>query len=66
MTKTLEDAVARFGEDVRGKLNDPSAIGEPEDQLRGPLQNLITDINALIGKAGEGINRSARCAYRIS
>jgi N-6 DNA Methylase/Type ISP C-terminal specificity domain len=55
MTKTLEDAVARFGEDVRGKLNDPSAIGEPEDQLRGPLQNLITDINALIGKAGEGI-----------
>ena len=55
MTKTLENAVARFGADVLAKLNDPSATGEPEDQLRGPLENLIADINALIGKAGEGI-----------
>jgi hypothetical protein len=55
MAKTLEDAVARFGVDVRAKLNDPSATGEPEDQLRGPLENLIADINALLGKAGEGI-----------
>ena len=55
MTKTLEDAVARFGADVLAKLNDPSATGEPEDQLRGPLENLIADINALIGKAGEEV-----------
>jgi hypothetical protein len=55
MAKTLEEAVARFGGDVRAKLNDPSAVGEPEDQLRGPLENLIADINALIGKAGGGI-----------
>ena len=55
MTKTLEDAVARFGDDVKAKLSDPSAIGEPEDQLRSPLENLIADINALTGKAGEGI-----------
>jgi hypothetical protein len=55
MTKAFEDAVARFGAEVRAKLNDPSAIGEREDQLRGPLENLIADINALIGKAGEGI-----------
>jgi hypothetical protein len=55
MTKTLEDAVARFGDDVRAKLNDPSAAGEPEDQLRGPLENLIAGINVLIGKAGEGV-----------
>ena len=55
MTKTLEDAVARFGAEVLAKLNDPSATGEPEDQLRGPLENLIVDINALIGKAGDGI-----------
>ena len=45
----------RFGADVQAKLNDPSATGEPEDQLRGPLENLIADINALIGKDGEGI-----------
>lgn len=56
MMKTLEDAVARFGADIRAKLNDPSATGESEDQLRSPLENLISDINALIGKAGEGIN----------
>ena len=55
MTKTLEDAVGRFGADVLAKLNDPSATGEPEDQLRGPLENLIADLNALMGKAGEGI-----------
>ena len=55
MTKTLEDAVARFGADVLAKLNDPSATGEPEDQLRSPLENLIADVNMLIGKAGEGV-----------
>jgi len=55
MKPTLVDAVARFGDDVRAKLNDPSASGEPEDQLRGPLENLIADLNALIGKAAEGV-----------
>ena len=55
MTTTLADAVASFGQDVRAKLNDPSATGEPEDQLRGPLENLIVDINAAIGKAAEGV-----------
>ncbi len=66
MTKTLVDAAARFGADVLAKLNDPSATGEPEDQLRGPLENLIADINALIGKAGEGIKRSAKSDCPIS
>jgi hypothetical protein len=55
MTKTLSDAIARFGSDVQAKLVDSSATGEPEDQLRAPLENLIADINALIGKAGEGV-----------
>ncbi len=55
MTTTLAAAVARFGQDVRDKLNDPAAAGEPEDQLRGPLENLMTDINARIGKQAEGV-----------
>jgi hypothetical protein len=55
MTNTLAEAVSRFGETVRAKLNDPSATGEPEDQLRGPLETLIADINALIGKGAEGV-----------
>jgi len=55
MTLTLADAVARFGHDVKAKLSDPSATGEREDQLRGPLENLLADINTVIGKAAEGV-----------
>lgn len=53
MAITLAEAVSRFGETVRDKLDNPSATGEPDDQL--PLENLIADINALIGKAAEGV-----------
>lgn len=55
MTLLLADAVARFGHDVKVKLSDPSATGEREDQLRGPLENLLADINTIIGKAAEGV-----------
>jgi hypothetical protein len=55
MKLTLADAIAHFGHHVKAKLNDPSATGEPEDQLRGPLENLLTDINALIGIAAEDV-----------
>src|SRR5688572_23922463 len=55
MAGTLSEAVARFGAAVRAKLNDISATGEPEDQLRGPLENLIADVNALIGKDADGV-----------
>lgn len=55
MTKFLANAVSRFGAAVKAKLNDPSAVGEPEDQLRGPLENLIVDLNALIGTAADGV-----------
>ena len=56
MPRTLGDAVSRFGEDVRAKLNDPAATGEPEDQLRAPLETLIGEINTLLGSAAEGVN----------
>lgn len=56
MSRTLDDAVSRFGDDVRAKLTDTAASGEPEDQLRGPLENLIGDINKLLGSAAEGVN----------
>lgn len=55
MTLTLAEAVSRFGQAVRAKLNDPSTAGEPEDQLRGPLENLVADLNALIGSAAKGV-----------
>ncbi len=56
MALTLADAVSRFGKDVKAALNDPSAVGEPEDQLRTPLVNLVTDLNALIGPKAKGVN----------
>lgn len=55
MTFVLADIVARFGKDVSDKLKDVSATGEPEDQLRGPLENLIAGLNILIGKDAEKV-----------
>lgn len=54
MTLALAQAVSRFGQAVRAKLDDPSATGEPEEQLRGPFENLLADINAMIGPAAKG------------
>src|SRR5665213_2010803 len=48
---SLSDAVSRFGASLNAKLNNPAASGEPEDQLRAPLESLVADINALIGLA---------------
>ncbi len=46
---------SQFGKDVTARLNDPSVTGEPEDQLRGPLEALIAGINALIGKDADRV-----------
>jgi hypothetical protein len=32
----LKEAIARFGAEAKAKLINPSATGEPEDQLRAP------------------------------
>lgn len=56
MTADLASRVSRFGRDVLAALNDPAATGEPEDQLRTPLVNLMKDINGLLGSAAEGVN----------
>lgn len=46
---TLKTAIARFGVDARAKLSNPSAVGEPEDQLRAPLEGLFADLAELCG-----------------
>ena len=38
---TLADAVSRFGEAAKARLTDPTASGEPEDQLRAPFEQLL-------------------------
>ncbi len=46
---TLQAAVAAFGAAAKAKLSNPSATGEPEDQLRAPFEQLLSDLAALCG-----------------
>ena len=45
----LKTAIAQFGADAKAKLANPSASGEPEDQLRAPLETLFADLAELCG-----------------
>jgi hypothetical protein len=45
----LKFAIARFGTEAKAKLANPSATGEPEDQLRAPLERLFADLAELCG-----------------
>ncbi len=47
--RTLHDAVSAFGAAVTSKLSSPLVSGEPEDQLRAPLEALVQDLAALSG-----------------
>lgn len=42
--RTLEEAVSRFGTAAEAKLSNPAVTGQPEDQLRGPVERLIQDL----------------------
>lgn len=45
----LEKAIARFGAEAKAKLSNPAATGEPEDQLRAPLEALLVDLAEICG-----------------
>ena len=45
----LKTAIARFGADAKAKLANPERTGEPEDQLRAPLEGLFADLAELCG-----------------
>jgi hypothetical protein len=45
----LKDAIARFGANAKAKLANPGATGEPEDQLRAPLEVLFADLAEVCG-----------------
>ena len=49
MTLTFRSAVATFGTSAKAKLANPGARGEPEDQLRAPLELLVLDLAELCG-----------------
>jgi len=49
MKLTLNAALATFGTAAKAKLTNVAATGEPEDQLRAPLERLILDLAELCG-----------------
>lgn len=44
---TIESAVARFGAKAKEKLANPAVTGQPEDQLRAPLEHLLAELAEL-------------------
>ena len=45
----LKTAISQFGAEAKAKLANPGATGEPEDQLRAPLEGLFSDLAELCG-----------------
>ncbi|MGE5327618.1 MAG: DNA methyltransferase, partial [Deltaproteobacteria bacterium] len=45
----LKTAISQFGADAKAKLANPAVTGEPEDQLRAPLEALFADLAELCG-----------------
>src|SRR5205807_4118936 len=67
MTLTLQTAIARYGAQAKAKLRNVAASGEPEDQLRAPLEGLIDDLAELCGfprKAVEAVGESTITALK--
>jgi hypothetical protein len=49
MKLTIETVISTFGAAAKAKLSNPGATGQPEDQIRGPFEQLLTDASALCG-----------------
>lgn len=52
---TLQEAMAIFGHDAKLKLSNPGASGAPEDQLRAPLEELISTLAELTGLGPDSV-----------
>src|SRR5438105_980875 len=50
-TDPFTDAISRFGASLKPKFAGIAATGSPEDQLRGPLEQLVQDIVVALGWA---------------
>ena len=49
MPVDLNAAISAYGELTKSKLSSPAVTGEPEDQLRAPLEVLFQELAALAG-----------------
>lgn len=48
-TANLDSAIAAFGASAKSKLANPAVSGQPEDQLRSPFTQLVSDLAPLAG-----------------
>lgn len=51
VSKTLAEVVSAYGLSTKAKLTSPAVSGEPEDQLRAPLETLLRDLAEIGGFA---------------
>jgi hypothetical protein len=49
MAIDFPSAISRYGHEAKKKLSNPSVSGEPEAQLRAPLDSLFKDMAELCG-----------------
>ena len=49
MGSNLRSAISAFGVEAKAKLTNIAVTGEPEDQLRAPLECLVENLSELIG-----------------
>lgn len=52
----LASAISAFGAEVKAKLSNPAATGQPEDQLRAPMETLIKKLAEAVGQP-EGLTQ---------
>ncbi len=55
MGKTLDAIISDFGSMAKAKLSNAAISGAPEDQLRAPLEGLISDIAEFLGLPSDKI-----------
>lgn len=49
VSKTVAEAVSAFGKAAKAKLSNIAATGQPEDQLRAPLEALVRGLAEIGG-----------------
>ena len=55
-SKTFAGAISDFGADAKSKLKNAAIKGEPEDQLRNPLETLLHDLAQIDGLPPKAIS----------
>ena len=53
---TLTTSASRFGKALKAKLSNIAIDGEPEDQLRAPLEQLVADLTELCGLPANAVS----------